>query len=353
MQSSGSATFLWCVLSILCTIIVVVLIFSLYVLHLKDEFVQQVNQHLNQLCDNSPVLQYSQILTIPIRNGYYEKDLALSLITIAVNTSRANCFTSGAIDNPVGFTNQLRINGIEPVSGTEVMFAYIFWNNDTHTAIISYSATELVSEWESDLEFPQVIPYGINGYKDGILMHEGFYNIYISVRSQLWNWWTSNGANINTLYITGHSLGGALSTVCAFDFADVFLDKDCDAMSYNSQECLDTNPICMPNDDIDNDPCRIQKLPIHYSFASPRVGNPLFVQTFKERLPTSIRVNNTEDVIPQLPLAQQQQYTYEQTFGSVPFTVSLGSLGDNHSIAYYYHLPLCPEVAGCNILPEP
>ena len=39
------------------------------------------------------------------------------------------------------------------------------------------------------------------------------------MRNTLWNWIGEN--KITTLFITGHSLGGALSTICAFDFADI------------------------------------------------------------------------------------------------------------------------------------
>lgn len=350
MSVCSSKILLWCLFSVVLTIFILLILFILYVIHLRDEFIHDINEHLEQLCNNTPPLQYMQAPSIPVLNGSYERALALELLTIAVNTSGANCFNNGNIANPLGFDNQLRINGIEPVSGSEVMFAYIYWNNTSQAAVIAFSATELVSEWESDFQIGQVVPYGINGIKDGTLMHKGFYNIYFGIRQQLWDWWNQNMTYINTLYITGHSLGGALSTICAFDFATVFLDRECNLVPANSQTCLastGTTGICMCDE---FDPCIVQKLPIHYSFASPRVGNVIFAQTFLERLPTSIRVNNTEDVIPQLPLAQQGSSTYEQTFGSVPFTQSLGSLGANHSIAYYDHLPDCPQVAGCTII---
>lgn len=202
---------------------------------------------------------------------------------------------------------------------------------------------ELVYEWEADIDYAQVAPTVLNGYKDGVLVHEGFYNIYKSIRDILWTWWNKNSYWVKTLYITGHSLGGALSTICAYDFAEVFLDRECGINACNSRKC---NPNIV---DECGDECLIMNLPIHYSFAAPRSGNSLYAQTFNERLPTSIRVNNSEDAVPQLPPASWLGYNYEHTGNNLPFTISLASLSEDHIQAYSQHLPECAQVAQCYI----
>jgi triacylglycerol lipase len=155
-----------------------------------------------------------------------------------------------------------------------------------------------------------------NNYSNGILVHQGFYSVYNSIRQQLFEWWNQYGSNIKYLYLTGHSLGGATSTLCAFDFGNQ----------------TGTTSI------------------VHYALASPRVGNPQFAQTFDQVSPYSIRVANTEDLVTNLPLAQFDGYTYEHvciTRGLVSFTKSLGSIKDNH-IQAYDNLPICfQNVAPC------
>lgn len=272
---------------------------------------------------------------------------------ISTNVSISNCSNILPIPDPPGFTHQLRIEGLEPINGDKLMFAYIFWNRHLRHAAIAFTGTEFISEWQSDFEFEQVPPVVLNGYKEGVLVHSGFYEIYVAIRDQLWNWWNDKQKSeevapkdwVRTLYITGHSLGGALSTICGYDFAEVFLDRDCNiSAACNSRTCTPD----IPNEC--GDLCIARSLPVHYSFAAPRSGNTVYASTFNQRLPTSIRINNTEDVIPQLPPATWEDYTYEQTGGSVPFTISLGSLREDHIQAYYYHLPECPQVARCNIV---
>jgi len=260
---------------------------------------------------------------IPYKNGVYERSLALALFEITANITQDLKMSSKK------FNNKLCIEGIDPVSGKLTMFAYIFWNRNSHEVCIAFKGTKTLSELISDFKFSQVKPKILNGYEEGVLVHKGFYDIYLAIRDKLWIWWYENQEWIKTLYITGISMGGALSTICSYDFAKVFSCRRNKANNSKSGKF------------------KIHNLPIHYSFAAPRCGNKDFAKIFKERLPTSIRVNNTEDIIPQLPFAQQGPYTYEQTIGNVPFTASLGSLLLNHTKAYYEYMPHCPEVAPC------
>jgi hypothetical protein len=347
MVSCTVQILLWSLIAVLATILLLLIIFSAYIASVAENFVTEFNRHFEVFCENLPGITYREEVYIPLENGVYEKPLATALVDISYNVSISNCANILPLPNPPGFTNQLRIEGIEPINGDRVMFAYIFWNRRLCKAVIAFTGTEFISEWQSDIEFEQVAPTSLNGYKTGVLIHQGFYDIYIAIRDQLWNWWNNNQSWVKTLYITGHSLGGALSTICAYDFAEVFLNRDCNISNgCNSHTCTPD----IPNDC--NDPCISVNLPIHYSFAAPRSGNPTYAREFYKRLPTSLRIVNTEDVVPTLPPATWDRYTYEQTAGSIPFTISLGSFRDNHSQAYYYHLPECAQVAGCNVIPQ-
>jgi hypothetical protein len=327
---------LWSLVVFVVTVIIMTAIFYVMVMNWENDLLNSIIGQYGLNCQTIPPVMYREAVYIPHQNGVYEQELGTALVDISYATSNANCENILPIPNPPGFTNQLRVIGNEPTNGQVLMFSYIFWNPSTGQAAISFTGTEFRSEWKSNFQFQQVPPTALNGYESGVLVHQGFYNIYLAIRDKLWNWWNDNRSWITTLYITGHSLGGALSTLCAYDFAEVFLSTG----GNNSRTCLKD---CNGTKD-----CTIKNLPIHYSIGAPRSGNPTYAQVFNQRLPTSIRINNTEDLAPQLPLATYSGWTYEHTAGNVPFTTSLGSLADDHNIAYN-NLPTCAEVAACHV----
>ncbi len=379
MDSDELVVVSWILIFLLVLLIIIISLMLASAMEYINYFYGMINQQFGDVCSDVSPITYRESVYVPYQNGVYEKSLATALVDISFATSRSNCTSLLPIPNPPGFTHQLRIEGIAPISRETLMFAYIFWNTDS--AIISFTGTEFNSVWKSDLQFQQVAPIALNGYKPGVLVHKGFYDIYVSIRDQLWNWWNNNGSHIRTLYITGHSLGGALSTICGYDFADVFINN---IHANNSQHCNHHNhcdknhhnhcnnhhnhcdnhhnhcdnhhnhdknhTVCINNDKGEDDTrCLIRYKPIHYSFAAPRSGNIEYVNVFNERLPTSIRVNNTEDIIPALPPAVIKNEIYEQTGGNLPFTSALDTIQNNHSRAYIDHLPECAQVAKCHI----
>lgn len=312
-ESDILQTVVWVAFAILITIIIAYIVFHWYSYNYVYRLLGPITPPIH--CSETQLVPYREQVYIPTQNGVYELPLATALIDICANTSRSNCDNLLPIPNPPGFTNQYRIVGSDPISGSKLMFAYIFWNVDLGQACIAFTGTEFKSVYQSDFQYQQVPPVLLNGYESGVLVHSGFYNIYTSIRGKLWEWYNENHHWITRLYITGHSLGGALSTLCGYDFGG--------------------NP--------NNHP-----LMIHYSFGAPRSGNLEYANIFAQRVPASIRVNNTEDIVPQLPMAQIEHYTYEQTIGNMPFTVSLGSTQRNHSKAYLDYLPQCANTVPCH-----
>jgi predicted lipase len=176
-------------------------------------------------------------------------------------------------------------------------------------ACLAFTGTFFKSEWYDDINYKLIYPDKLVGCRSQTRVHNGFYQIYLSIRCQLWEWWTKIKGDAKHLFITGHSLGGALSTLAAFDFAD----------------------------EVDGDHFT------HYSFASPRVGNVNFAHLYDKRVPNGIRIYNTEDIVPSLPPAAWLGGVYQHVctyHGSVPFTKSLGSLGSDHTTAYF-DSPMC------------
>lgn len=100
-------------------------------------------------------------------------------------------------------------------------------------------------------------------------VHKGFFDGYLSVKNDILNAVLSN-SDVDTLYITGHSMGSALAVYCAFDLTREFKHKD-----FNI---------------------------ILYTFGCPEVGNGSFVKRFKKHVKTSYRVVNDEDIVSKINL---------------------------------------------------
>ena len=114
----------------------------------------------------------------------------------------------------------------------------------------------------TDLKFFKISPY----YDQSIKLHTGFYNCYINDKTNL-----KLREHCKTLYelvITGHSLGGAMATICAFDLARLY--------PYLKIKVI--------------------------TFGSPRVGNKNFFKSYNslENI-THYRYETTYDPIPRIP----------------------------------------------------
>ena len=112
----------------------------------------------------------------------------------------------------------------------------------------------------------QVYPYQGES-KSGALMHRGFVKAYFAVRDQIHAYIKSH--EVASAVATGHSLGGALATLCAVD------------LQYNF-----ANQIALLE---------------AYTYGAPKVGNEGFKDSFNQRVPNSYRFVNGMDIVPELP----------------------------------------------------
>lgn len=139
------------------------------------------------------------------------------------------------------------------------------------------------------------------------MTHRGFTDIYASARDAILSVLGTLSPE-KTLYVTGHSLGGALATLCALD------------VSANSAFTT----------------------PRLYTYGSPRVGDPDFAKAFNRYVRSSYRYANLFDVTTYVPptvykLPKQKTkyyYTHVQTLKSLSF--QNGSPELNHVIRSYF-----------------
>ena len=180
-----------------------------------------------------------------------------------------------------------------------------------------FRGTQTTAEWINNARFDQT-QYSF--VSDGGNTHLGFTAIYATLHEGIVE--TVNNLlvaqSFSTLYITGHSLGGALAILAAPALAQ-----------------------------------RTSLEPIMYSFGSPRVGDPIFQQRYDELVARSWRTVNEYDLVPTLPPQQvvvlgddnqvkELAYAHvsrerEITFGNpIESPRDVANIVSNHAMGNYY-----------------
>ncbi|MBN1442555.1 MAG: lipase family protein [Planctomycetes bacterium] len=196
---------------------------------------------------------------------------------------------------------------------------------------LAFRGTSTVFEWIQDAKIAQVDYTFVAG---GGLTEQGFTEIYASLRDDVLAKIDelAAGDSYSKLYVTGHSLGGALAVLAAPDL-------------------------------IENGPVPSVFM---YNFGAPRVGDPdAFVPLYDTLLGVnSWRIVNTRDAVtdqpPTLVVLLTDIYRYEHvaseyaiTFGKrLSSALDLVNLSANHSICNY-HDALCAltgDPAACEAL---
>jgi len=188
------------------------------------------------------------------------------------------------------------------LTGGSERFGFVL-QSETHV-IIAFRGTSTTSDWVSDAMASQV---NYRWADHAGMSHRGFSNIYRSARDGILG--LLKGINTDkAMYVTGHSLGGALATLCGMD------------MAANTEF----------------------RSPAVYSFASPRVGDPDFAGAFQSKVGRSYRVHNRFDVVPLLPPAEFSlpkrniTFHYEHVRNSEQLAFHNDSVPGNHAIGSYY-----------------
>lgn len=160
---------------------------------------------------------------------------------------------------------------------------------DEEKIIIAFRGTENMDDWKTNLKLTKA------AWKAG-MVHSGFSSSINSV-------WPTATARLNSLrtnnqpiWLTGHSLGGALATL-----ACGLLDDE-----------LPENAIAGV-----------------YTFGQPRVGDTIFAQTIDKKVKKRFfRVVNNNDIVPRIPRVKYQHV------GNQLYFDALGTLHDNVVISW-------------------
>jgi triacylglycerol lipase len=137
-------------------------------------------------------------------------------------------------------------------------------NDQSKTLAISFRGTRTPEEWLKDLDFV-LAPYA--PVKNWGPVHQGFQLVYLAMQASLEGLVSSAIGTCTDIWITGHSLGGAVSVLCAPDVA------------------INMTKI----------------VPRLHTYAGPRSGQASFDDKFDKLVKTCFRVVNRWDIVPQLP----------------------------------------------------
>ena len=167
--------------------------------------------------------------------------------------------------------------------------------------IIVFRGTQEPDEWIANINAAQT-DYRSNNTQAG-QVHQGFYSLYANNLAAPIRKAIKQFAPNIPCYVTGHSLGGAMAVLAAFDLASSYAE-------FRQQIRM-------------------------YSYASPRVGNPNFAQSFNRHVPNSYRVVNYADSTWLLPPTQLNEAVYLHVGQAWSFVNQTGDLNPNHQLAAY------------------
>jgi hypothetical protein len=204
-------------------------------------------------------------------------------------------------------------------------FGFVARRRADKQVYVIFRGTVSPGDWLADLDFVQVKQKNGWGYAE-----VGFSEIYKGCSESILAALRDAGSPKH-VFVSGHSLGGALSTLCAADIK----------ASTGAATSL-------------------------YTFASPRTGDRTFAEKFNDQCPDTFRIVNTEDIVNTVPLAAtaiaefklsglfvktlslmplmrplkriQSLFSglnYQHVGTPVDFTVHKGNIVDNHAMDTY------------------
>lgn len=209
---------------------------------------------------------------------------------------------------------------VNPARAAQIVSFGFIAQDAAGNAVVSIRGTEGILEWLQDARFLAVKCPFLTGAG---CTEDGFTAVYESLRV------SPDPASarvvealpklafprpITSLTLCGHSLGGALVTLCALDIAA------------NTQF----------------------KHPMVYSYASPRTGDSSFADTYNQVVPDTFRFANRLDIVPKVPLPPPYEHVLGLQDLNPLLNVKLEILCEHHLTTYTH---LISSLGGGTVLP--
>jgi triacylglycerol lipase len=251
----------------------------------------------------------AQIVDLPIpvqKDKTFNVKVARFLADLIVRISKA-------VNEPFTEPHTLKNELLMYDSNKNPIFGVLWSNNDI--AYIAFRGTMEIQEWMQNFTYRQTpLPKSNNikqqhalfldNSKNSPNIHIGFLEVYNNFRNNLID--KLKQLNPKQVLIGGHSLGGAIATICGLDLK---------ILGYNT---------------------------IVYNFASPRVGDDLFCNLINKYNLTLYRIVNTSDVAPTFPVSvsanfddPEKPFIYNHCGNAIYFTDNWKSIINNHTLGVY------------------
>lgn len=189
-----------------------------------------------------------------------EQDWAIFLAAVCGQTYAQFEHADGSFVVPADFSVVHNFRA-KSMGGISEPFGFIL--ESPQEIIIAWRGSSSTTNWLSNMNAAQK---KFKYIKEDCLTHRGFTDIYSSAREEILSILGTLSPE-KTVYVTGHSLGGALATLCAIDIAA-------------------------------NSAYRSPRL---YTYGSPRAGDPAFAKAFSSYVRSSFRYANLFDVATYVP----------------------------------------------------
>ena len=174
-----------------------------------------------------------------------------------------------------------------------------------------FRGTESPEDWYKDIECDQVT-YGLPGVNNIGKVHEGFYELYKSLRAELLDQLNALGG-VRRLLVTGHSLGAALAMTGMPDLM-------ANALRHQVESTF------------------------QYNLAGPRTGDPKFASALNNGPAHIYRIVNSCDIVPDVPPSVFDDLTRHLVFQHigypVTYTAQYESIVGNHAHHTSYNYAL-------------
>ncbi len=181
-----------------------------------------------------------------------------------------------------------------------VYWGYVLTGPRHHILVLR--GTQRGHEWLQTINARQVVSGDVPEFDFLGAVHRGFATIYGRISKAVIQAVEELDGS-KPLYLSGHSLGAPLASLAAWDIA-----QKVPALRNNLRL---------------------------YTYAAPRLGDPVFAEAFSSRVPNAYRVVNQADLVPKLPPTRARNLVYVHTGEPWTFTSTIGDIGPNHFISAY------------------
>lgn len=222
----------------------------------------------------------------------------LSLIDYAYDVATAGAATATAPDQRVAIAEQFDL----PWDPKKCIAMLWVSRDDPGVGFLAFRGTMNLFEWTIDMRYAHT---AYPKFGDGCFVHSGFHGAYESIRDDIHRAIAKH--NILRIFISGHSLGGAMAVLAAADLGAVAVAEV-------------------------------------VTFGAPRVGNVAWAHVFKQRT-EGVRVLQVRDegdavcLVPLPSMADLNPFNYDPEYTHVGewvyFRSGERSLAGCHSVANY------------------